>query len=385
MTDQSRTSRTRRFITLGVLTPGLLVPVVGMIGSCFAAPRYAGPVSDHFDGERFFTPGATDADEHGFSDLLKWQLNRERGPWPEAFDAEPGPPPPTKVTDGVRVTFVGHATTLVQLDGVNILTDPHFSTRASPVDFAGPSRVRPPGIRFEDLPPIHAVVLSHNHYDHMDASTLQRLSETHAPKVLAGLGNRAYLDSELGVKNVVDLDWGESVTVGNVTITSAPCKHFSGRGLGDRAGTLWSSWVLRGRSGKVYFAGDTAYGPHFKATGDLHGPFDVALLPIGAYQPRWFMSAVHIDPAQAIDAHQDLRATRSVGVHFGSFPLADDGFDEPVRELEAQLQKRAPPPDFIVLAEGEGRTFDATDAVDDVDVDVDAGATADLDPDAGAR
>ncbi len=215
-------------------------------------------------------------------------------------------PPPTRVGMGVlRVTFINHATTLLQLDSVNILTDPIYSDRASPVSFAGPHRVRPPGIRFEDLPPIDAVVLSHNHYDHMDVTTLRRLQHAFPHlKIFAGLGNKAFLE-EQKLEQVSEMDWWQSTALGGttVTITSVPNQHFSNRGLLDQDRTLWTGWVLEGTNGRAYFGGDTAYGPHFKAVGDKLGPFRLAVLPIGAYMPEWFMSPVCWGPLSALAAN----------------------------------------------------------------------------------
>jgi L-ascorbate metabolism protein UlaG (beta-lactamase superfamily) len=253
----------------------------------------------------------------------------------------------------VRVTFINHATTLIQLDGVNVLTDPIWSDRASPVSFAGPHRVRPPGIRFEDLPPIDAVVLSHNHYDHMDVATLQRLQSTYPRlRVFTGLGNRAFLTAQ-HLDQVFEMDWWQTTPLAGtaVTITSVPNQHFSNRGLLDSDQTLWTAWVLEGTNGRAYFGGDTGYGPHFKAVGDKLGPFRLAVLPIGAYLPEWFMAPVHMSPADAVKAKGELGAKVMVPVHYGTFPLADDGETQPVEELRKSTQD----PDVWILGFGEGR------------------------------
>ncbi len=324
------------------------------MSGCFAAPRYQGPVSDHFDGKRFFTPGAPPA-TRGLGKFLKWQLERQSGAWSDYREEPPGPPPPTRVAPGsLRVTFVNHATTLIQLDGVNVLTDPIWSQRTSPVSFAGPKRVRPPGIRFEDLPPIDAVVISHNHYDHLDVPTLLRLQDAFPKlRIFAGLGNKALLDG-LGFPNVSELDWWQSTRLGAtaVELHSVPVQHFSNRGVTDEEGTLWTGWVIEGTNGRVYFGGDTAYGPHFKAAGERLGPFRLAVLPIGAYLPEWFMSPVHMTPADAVRAKADLRARVMVPMHYGTFALADDGETQAVEDLRAAA---AGDETVWVLGFGEGR------------------------------
>jgi L-ascorbate metabolism protein UlaG (beta-lactamase superfamily) len=333
---------------------------LGATGCCaFSSPRYRGPVSRNFDGERFHNQSG--AQPGTMSDLLRWQLDRKRGPWREWTDAAPGPAPPERVADGeLRVTFVGHSTLLVQLDGLNVLTDPIWSDRASPVGFAGPSRVRPPGIRFQDLPPIDVVLISHNHYDHLDMATLKRLHETHQPRVFVGLGVRELLRRE-GITQVTEMDWWTRAPLRDgVVLHSVPAQHFSNRGACDQNLSLWTGFVLQADSGSVYFAGDTGFGPHFAQIRRRLGAPRLALLPIGAYRPRWFMSAVHVSPEEAVRAHQQLGALRSVATHFGTFQLADDGQDEPVEELAEALKKSGVPSDhFWVLGFGEGRAVPA--------------------------
>ncbi|MBX7102105.1 MAG: MBL fold metallo-hydrolase [Myxococcaceae bacterium] len=318
---------------------------------CGCATGWRGPSSDHFDGERFHSldPGPRD---RGLGDFLKWQLERDPGPWAPPRDVPPGPPPPYRVALGqMRVTLIGHATTLIQLDGVNVLTDPIYSERASPLSFLGPRRVRPPAIRFEDLPPIHAVVVSHNHYDHLDVPTLRRIAKTWPQvRIFVGLGNKAFLEAQ-GLEHVEELDWWQSREVRGVTVTSVPSQHFSNRGLFDGARTLWTAWVLGGRyAGRAYFGGDTAFGSHFEKTGAALGPFRLAVLPVGAYKPEWFMSPVHMGPTQAVEAASLLRAKSAVPMHHGTFQLADDG------ETEAIDVLRRHPGVFQVLGFGDGLT-----------------------------
>ncbi len=319
----------------------------------FSAPRYRGPVSDHFDGRRFHD---NDPIPHArVTDLLRWGLTRDAGPW-RRVDAEPGPPPPRRVPDGaMRVTFVNHATVLVQMDGKNVLTDPIWSERCSPVSFAGPRRHRPPGLRFEDLPPIDLVLVSHNHYDHLDVPTLRRLAEAHRPAIVTGLGNRALLERE-GIGGGVEIDWWQETRAAGLRVTGVPARHFSGRGTMDRDATLWMGLVVHGSGGDACFAGDTGFGPHFAAIRERLGAPRLALLPIGAFRPEWFMRPVHMTPADALAAHCALGAAASVGIHHGTFRLADDGQDEPVEVLRGAIAEAGDDAArrFVTLEHGAG-------------------------------
>lgn len=312
------------------------------------------PRSDHHDGRRFFTPGAPRLDAR-FSSLLRFLVTRRPERWPAYRDEPPGPKPPARVPAGaLRVTYVNHATALLQLDGVNLLTDPIWSERAGLFGFVGPRRSRPPGIRFEDLPAIDAVLLSHDHYDHLDLATLRRLRQANpAMRIFAGLGLGRYLGGK-GIAGASELDWGESAELAGLRVTAAPSQHFSSRGLFDTNRTLWCAWVIGAEAGRVYFGGDTGYGPHFRRTGEELGPFRLAILPIGAYRPAWFMGPVHENPAEAVAAMADLRARHAVGIHFGTFPLTDEGISRPLEELEFALSQIHPRPDFRVLGFGEG-------------------------------
>jgi L-ascorbate metabolism protein UlaG (beta-lactamase superfamily) len=338
---------------LGLLL--LFAATVAAGGCAFSAPGYQGEraqLESSWDGERFVNKPY--APHGGFNDLLKWQAKRSQGPWQGAPEAQPGDAPPDRVHgERMRVTFVNHSTLLIQTAGLNILTDPIWSERTSPVSFAGPSRVRPPGIRFEDMPPIDVVLISHNHYDHMDVPTLHELAERDRPRIFAGLGSAAYLAAE-GIGGAEDLDWWESrpITDG-VTVHFAPAQHFSGRGLFDRDKTLWGAFVVESPGGPWFHAGDTGFGPHFAAIHDRFGAMRLSMLPIGAYRPRWFMEGVHIDPEQAVAAHLVLESAYSVGMHFGTFPLADDGEIEPTRDLDlARTAADLPPERFRVLPFG---------------------------------
>lgn len=329
-----------------------------LLGACstFSAPPYDGPPREDFDGKRFLNPEP--GGEKGFRDFLRWTATREPEPWLASIWREYtyGPPPPQRVEEGaLRVTFVNHATMLIQLDGLNILTDPVWSERVGPTSFLGVKRVRPPGIAYEDLPPIDVVIISHNHYDHFDVPTLRRLGRDHQPLILVGLGSGGILEHH-GIRGGEELGWSEERRITeHVSIHRTPAQHFSSRGLRDRDTNQWGSYVITSPHGPVYFAGDTGWGSHFEKAAEDFGPMRLAILPIGAYLPRWFMAPVHISPEEALAAHDALRAGTSVAMHYGTFRLADDGeFNPPVR-LKRALNEREDAPRFWVLGFGEGR------------------------------
>ena len=320
-----------------------------------SAPRYRGPVSDHFDGKQFINPGGAKA--NGFPELIKWMTSRQPGPWAEVREERYGLKPPERVGFGdLRVTFVNHSTFLIQMDGLNILTDPIYLQRVSPFQWAGPKRMRPPGIRFDDLPKIDLLLISHNHWDHLEISTVRRIAERDHPRMLTPLGVKQFLD-ENGTPGATDLDWNDAVKINDsLTVVCVRAQHFSGRGTGDRDATLWAGYVLKSPHGNVYFAGDSGYGPFFKETGAAYGPFRLAILPIGAYKPEWFMAPIHCSPTEAVQIHLDVRSNQSLACHFGTFPLADDGEQDPVNDLKAALKTRQIPEErFWILKEGEGR------------------------------
>lgn len=262
-------------------------------------------------------------------------LTRHREPSPDCLPVNPSIPPSAVESPSLLVTFVNHSTVLLQQPGLNILTDPVWSERASPVSFLGPRRHRLPGIEFDRLPPIHAVLLSHNHYDHLDLPTLRRLAASRQqPIFVAPLGLDRYLESR-GITPARQLDWGDSLAVPGATIHAVPAIHFSGRSPFDRNQTLWSGYVIQSAFGAIYFAGDTGFGPHFAWIRDRFGAPRLALLPIGAYEPRWFMSPVHMNPEEALEAHRILGATTSIAIHHGTFQLADEAIDAPRRRLLA--------------------------------------------------
>ena len=265
-------------------------------------------------------------------------LLERRTPWPARID-EPSQRPPDLDGASAIVTFIGHATFLIQTAAGNILTDPMYSQYAGPLSRLGPRRVRQPAVRFDDLPPISTVLLSHNHYDHCDRPTLRRLAERFDPIVITPLGNGALVRAT-GIRRVEELDWWQGATTSALPITLTPAHHFSARGPFDRNRALWGGFMLTAGARRIYFAGDTAFAPFFPDIRQRLGPIDLALLPIGAYEPRWFMQAVHMNPAEAVQAHLDLEASDSIGMHFGTFQMTTEGIDEPVRALDEACRAR---------------------------------------------
>ena len=305
--------------------------------------------SDHFDGRRFFNP--IGAAGQPFSAVPRMLLE-PRTRWPARIDETPQRPPAREGAETV-VTFIGHATFLIQTPAGNILTDPMYSQRAGPLNLLGPRRVRQPAVRFDDLPPISTVLLSHNHYDHCDLRTLGRLAERFDPIVVTPLGNAALVRSA-GIRRVEELDWWQDAKASAFPIVLTPARHFSARTPLDRNRALWGGFVLTPGGARIFFAGDSAYAPFFRDVGRRLGPIDLALLPIGAYEPRWFMQAVHMNPAEAVQAHLDLEAAESIGMHFGTFQLTTEGIDEPVRALgEACRALQIPVTRFRTLGFGE--------------------------------
>ncbi len=306
----------------------------------------------HFDGIQFrnLVPR-----RNGYGALLRWLVSRRQGQWRKVVDSRPSPLPP-RSSERLRITFVNHSTFLIQLNGINILTDPIWSERASPVSWAGPRRVRAPGIPLEHLPPIDLILLSHDHYDHLDMPTLRLLADKHRPTIYAGLKMRPLL-SENGIENIVELDWWqEAAARSDMWLTAVPAQHFSGRTPFDRDHRLWCGFVLQTEALSIYFAGDTGAGPHIEQIAQQFPALDLAILPIGAFRPEWFMGEVHMSPQDAVDAHVTLGARISVASHFGTFPLADDGDDEPVEDLRDILrQTDLHGTEFWALSFGEGR------------------------------
>ncbi|MES2986924.1 MAG: MBL fold metallo-hydrolase [Pseudomonadota bacterium] len=311
-------------------------------------PYYEGPVSDHFDGKRFLNPGEPDTDR-SLRQVLRWRTSVPDNPWPNAVAVTPVVP--DAHIDGLRVTMIGHATLLIQIAGLNLLTDPVWSDRASPLAFAGPRRIAAPGVRMEDLPPIHAILLSHNHYDHLDVATLKALHERHTPLIVTPLGNDAIIRRHIPDARIAVGDWGDRFEIGrDAEAHIVPATHWSSRGISDRRKALWCGFMVRAGGKLIYFAGDTGYGTGniFRAMRERFGPTDLALIPIGAYDPRWFMAAQHTDPEEAIQIMRDLDARAAIGIHWGIFKLTDEPRDEPVERLAAGLAAQGIAPESFI-------------------------------------
>lgn len=350
--------RTMRALAALVGATGLFV-----LAGCAGPNPYYNPAKPHHtpDGFRNSDPAARIGG--GF---LRWQWARWKSGRPQppgaahrnwriapdlaALHAPAGNP---------SVTWIGHATVLLRLGGINVLTDPHFSERASPLGFVGPRRFHPPGVALEDLPEIHAVVISHSHYDHLDVDSVRQLHRRSGGTLhfFVPLGLKAWFVAH-GIESVSELDWWEHAEFNGVRFTLTPVQHWSARSPFDRNRTLWGGWAIAAPDVRVFFAGDTGYSADFKEIGRSLGPFDLAALPIGAYAPRWFMRTQHVDPAEAVQIHQDLRAARSLGVHWGTFEMADDALDEAPRLLAtARMAAGIDASTFFVLRVGETRSI----------------------------
>jgi L-ascorbate metabolism protein UlaG (beta-lactamase superfamily) len=315
------------------------------------------PVSDHFNGTHFFNPEPTTRSgggkRGGIWSFLWARLKRDRSvwsKWPEWVENRQFPAPHGETS----LTWIGHSTFLIRLPGLTILTDPVFSARCSPVQFAGPKRVRAPGIALADLPHIDLVLLSHNHYDHLDLLSLRALRR-HSPgmRVVTPLGNAAYLGKK-GIPGGIELDWWQEATVHGAHVTVTPARHFSARTLRDRNEMLWGGLFVNYKGTKLFFAGDTGYTKYFAEIRHRLGAPDLAMLPIGAYEPRWMMGPVHMNPADAVQAMIDLHAKRAVGMHFGTFQLTAEQIDAPERDLKAAMEAADEPLErFFTLDVGE--------------------------------
>jgi L-ascorbate metabolism protein UlaG (beta-lactamase superfamily) len=305
---------------------------------------YRGADSDHFRDGLFFNPDGEAP--RGLADLLRWRFTGKRNKWPASW---PSPFPQAKPEgrlhgEALRVTMVGHASLLIQICGINILTDPVWSDRVSPFSFVGPRRVSAPGIAFEDLPPVDLVLVSHNHYDHLDRATLARIGDSHRPTMLTLLGNDAIIAAAAPGARVTAHDWGDRVQVADgVAVHVEPAHHWSARGTRDRRMALWGAFVIETPAGKVLFAGDTGFhgGRHYRALADKHGGLRLAILPIGAYEPRWFMKPQHQNPEEAVEGMLLSNAAFAAGCHWGAFPLTDEAIDEPRQRLAGALDAKS--------------------------------------------
>jgi N-acyl-phosphatidylethanolamine-hydrolysing phospholipase D len=333
-------------------------------------PAEAPPPHHRPDG-RFRNPWAGSV-EHGLGSVVRWTIDRARA-GRLGFRARGTPPhavvpalvPPRAPANECRITWIGHSSFLLQVGGINVLTDPMFGPRASPVRFAGPRRLTPPGLALDALPPIDLVLQSHDHYDHFDTGSIRVLAHrSAATHWCAPLGLAAPL-RKCGVRNVIECDWlGAAEPLPNVRVTCEPARHFSGRSLVDRNATLWCGWTLAAGPHRVYFVGDSAFHPDFGAIALRDGPFDAVLMPVGAYDPRWFMSSVHMNPEEAVAAFAALRSAHPAhpsvmaAMHWGTFVLTDEPVDEPPRRARAAWHDRGLPPDALwVFAPGETRVL----------------------------
>jgi N-acyl-phosphatidylethanolamine-hydrolysing phospholipase D len=323
----------------------------------------------HRDGG--FQNNHGDFEPKSLADVLRWRWNASR----QGLPPRPLAPIPTQPADlgfirantgaaqQPAITWIGHATVLAQLGGLNLLTDPIFSERASPLPFAGPKRAQPPGVALGELPHVDAVLVSHNHYDHLDLASCRALAGQAggSPLFVVPLGLKAWFQAR-GMARVVELDWWQGELLGGLEIVLVPAQHWSARGLTDRMKTLWGGFAVFAPDCQLFFAGDTGYSRDFAdirarfAERQQGGGFDIALIPIGAYEPRWFMQSQHVNVEEALKIHADLGAQRSLGVHWGSFELTDEALDEPPRQLQRQRAALGLPDEaFFTLAIGETR------------------------------
>ncbi len=321
---------------------------------------YKGKDSDHFNGKSFFNPNEKNHNQkRGFFSYFIHKFNYEKkfgkAKWQENLIIVNQFKPLKIVNDNsIHTTFIGHSTFLIQTNGVNIITDPIYSNRASPFKFIGPKRAIIPGVKFEDLPKIDIVLISHSHYDHMDISTIKNLHKNFKPKFITGLGNCYFLNQikKLNLK-CHELDWNSKFELSpQLSFHFLPAIHWSKRMMFGRNASLWGSFAIKSKSGNIYFAGDTGYGQHFKLAQKEFHEFKLALLPIGAYKPVDFMLKYHLSPSQAVQAHIDLKSKKSIAMHYQTFKLSQENFDDPVIDLEKEKKLQKINNNFIALGVG---------------------------------
>lgn len=325
------------------------------LNSCSSS--YQGPESDHFDGTHFFN----EETDHSFSDMVKWWWEMETVEWPEWINDPKQPPPPARVdSNTIRVTYINHATVLIQVGSLNILTDPVWSLRAGPVSWLGVKRVRAPGVALEELPRIDYILISHDHYDHLDLPTLRKLVEHHQPRILTGLGVKKFLAGQ-DILNVEELDWWQEYECPKTgyRFSFVPAIHNSGRSPWTGNRTLWGGYIINGSVGQIYFAGDTGFGDFVDDISRRFSDIKLAILPIGSYEKRWFMKSQHMNPDDAVKTHQILGADQSMGIHYGTFAEhPEQTIDAHEQDLaEALKTYQIQPGQFWVLKFGEGRTL----------------------------
>ncbi len=313
-----------------------MLMVAFMLTSCASGSKDVRSNSKHFDGRQF---NNEQENVKSFWSFLRMRISTTYAKWPIWVESDYGKISAERVEGSmVHITLINHSTVLIQTEGLNILTDPVYSKRVSPLTWAGPKRVRNPGVRFEDLPKIDVVLISHDHYDHLDVATIQRLAATHNPRFYVGLGVKKHLGLQA---QVFEMDWWSSSEYSmKLKIHFAQVQHFSGRGLFDRNSTLWGGFILETPQRKIYFGGDAGYSSAYTQTFEKFGPMDISLLPIGAYEPHDFMKYAHMNPAEAVQAHIDLQSNLSIGIHYGTFQLTAEPIDAPQQQLQEALRER---------------------------------------------
>ncbi len=318
-----------------------------LLVSCTSNPHYDASKAHHT--ESGFRNIYHEPEQRGFFAFLKWRWERRSknilGPDEYTFSIDDSAHQYVRQNVSMpTLTWIGHATFLIQLNGLNILTDPHFSERASPLSWAGPLRVVPPAMEINDLPDIDVVIISHDHYDSLDIDSIIALSNHNKQReinFIVPLGTKSWFDSLDIDSKVIELDWGEGHNIQDTRFIAEPSQHWGKRSLFDAYKRLWASWVIQSDDYRVFFAGDTGYSRHFSDIGDKYGAFNLALLPIGAYEPRWFMKPYHVNPDETVQIHLDIKSRYSVAMHWGTFILTDEPLDEPPVKLQEALKKYA--------------------------------------------
>lgn len=355
------------FSTVVLSLSSIILVVLIVVGVLWLQPQYYwGPKSDHFDGKKFFN-----REEYGnmslqsIIDFMKWRFRRyysKRNSWPKKINiSQTNRPTILVANEDIRVTNVGHATFLIQVGGLNILTDPVWSERVGPLKFWGPKRVIGPGILFDDLPKVDVLWISHNHYDHLDLPTIKKLWKKFSPRIVAPLGTDYPIRSFHSAIKVEVYDWHSSVDISDkVKFHIEPAHHWSSRQIFDHRMALWAALLIDTPAGKIYFVGDTAYagGEHFKKIYQQYGKPQVAILPMGAYEPRWFLEQVHMNPDDMIRAHIDLGRPMTIPSHYDVFPLAEEDYGRALADLDIAMKKHGVDDDSIMpMKIGEAKGF----------------------------
>lgn len=339
-----------------------LVLIILPVFFIFGCSCWKGPQTDHFDGERFFNKEP----DNTFSDHVKWLWEMKTVEWPDWIDdpKQPKPLPYVKDGDVIRVTYINHATVLIQTDGVNILTDPIFSKRAGPFPWMGSKRIRAPGVEFDALPRIDVVLISHDHYDHLDIPTLKRIVKTSHPLILCGLGVGTRLEF-IKNDNIKQMDWWQGYACSpDIKITFVPARHTSGRGMFDKDKTLWGGFVIEAPAGNILFAGDTGLGDFFKEIHSRFSRFQLVILPIGNYEKRWFMRSQHMNPDDSVSVYKMMDAPQAMGIHYATFnEHPEQSVDAHEKDLKTALTKyHIPENEFWILKFGEARELNQASA-----------------------